>query len=71
MNNQHNHGQNVQNKAADKLLLVGQIAVISRKCKQFSAANLSNAQWFLLLYVAGFCSLLLLVTLLKVAMKLI
>ena len=56
---------------AKKLQLVGQMAVIGRKIKQIPAAKLNNTQWFLLLYVAGFSSLLLVVTLLKVAMKLI
>lgn len=50
---------------------VRQITGIGRKFKQISAAKLSNIQWFVLLYVAGFGSLLLLVTLLKIAMKLI
>ena len=54
-----------------KLQLVGQMSVIGRKFKQISSAKLSNWQWFLLLYVAGTGSLLLLVTFLKVAMKLI
>lgn len=58
-------------KPALKLPLVGQMAVIGRKIKQIPAAKLNNTQWFLLLYVAGFSSLLLVVTLLKVAMKLI
>ena len=58
-------------KPAFKLSLDGQIAVIGRKIKQIPSANLSNTQWFLLLYVAGFSSLLLMVTLLKIAMKLI
>lgn len=65
-----NYPPSVQTSAL-KLSLVGQMAVIGRKIKQISAANLSNTQWFLLLYVAGFSSLLLVVTLLKVAMKLI
>ena len=56
---------------AKKLQLVGQMAVIGRKFKQISSAKLSNWQWFLLLYVAGTGCLLLLVTFLKVAMKLI
>ncbi len=54
-----------------KMQLVGQVAVIGRKCKQFSEEKLSTWQWFLLLYVAGISSLLLLVSLLKVAIKLI
>ena len=58
-----NHSKNLQ--------LVGQMAVIGRKFKQISSANLRPWQWFLLLYVAGTGGLLLLVTLLKVAMKLI
>jgi hypothetical protein len=53
-----------------KLQLIGQLAVIGRKFKQFSDEKFNNWQWFLLLYVAGTCALLLLVTLLKVAMKL-
>lgn len=53
------------------LRLVGQMTVIGRKFKQFSSVNLKPWQWFLLLYVAGTGVLLLLVTLLKVAMKLI
>ncbi len=53
------------------LQLVGQMTVIGRKFKQFSSVNLKPWQWFLLLYVAGTVGLLLLVTLLKVAMKLI
>lgn len=53
------------------LPLVGQMAVIGRKFKQFSSVHLKPWQWFLLLYVAGTGVLLLLVTLLKVAMKLI
>lgn len=57
--------------STQKLQLVGQFAVIGRKFKQISSAKLSNLQWFLLLYVAGTGCLLLLVTLLKVAMKLI
>lgn len=56
---------------AKKLQLVGQMAVIGRKFKQISSSKLSNWQWFLLLYVAGTGCLLMLVTLLKVAMKLI
>jgi hypothetical protein len=70
-NIQHSTGQKVRRKSAEKLPLAGQIAVIGRKFKQFFGANLSSSQWFLLLYVAGFGSLLLLATLLKVAMKLI
>ncbi|OBP14179.1 hypothetical protein A5320_16180 [Rheinheimera sp. SA_1] len=58
-----NHSKNLQ--------LVGQMSVIGRKFKQISSAQLSNWQWFLLLYVAGTGCLLLLVTFLKVAMKLI
>ena len=54
-----------------KLQLGGQMAVIGRKFKQFSSTNLSNWQWFLLLYLAGTVALLLLATLLKIAMKLI
>jgi hypothetical protein len=53
-----------------KWQLVGQFTVIGRKFKQFSDEKLNNWQWFVLLYVAGTCALLLLVTLLKVAMKL-
>jgi|GEM_PF-6498929 len=53
------------------LQLVGQIAGIGRKFKQFSGTNLKSWQWFLLLYVAGTGCLLVLVTFLKVAMKLI
>lgn len=53
------------------LRLVGQFTGIGRKFKQFSGTNLKSWQWFLLLYVAGTGSLLLLVSFLKVAMKLI
>jgi hypothetical protein len=54
-----------------KLQLVGQMAVIGRKFKQFSGEKFSDWQWFLLLYLAGTSALLLLATLLKFAMKLI
>lgn len=53
-----------------KLHFVGQLTVIGRKFKQFSGAHLNSWQWFLLLYVAGTGALLVLVTLLKLAMKL-
>ena len=53
------------------LQLVGQLTAIGRKCKQFSTTHFSTWQWFMLLYVAGIGSLLLLVSFLKIAMKLI
>ncbi|RVU41974.1 hypothetical protein EOE67_01940 [Rheinheimera riviphila] len=62
---------NPQPDPSKNLQLVGQISVIGRKFKQISSAKLSNWQWFLLLYVAGTGCLLLLVTFLKFAMKLI
>lgn len=53
-----------------KLQLVGHLTVIGRKFKQFTDRKLCDWQWFLLLYVAGTSALLLVVTLLKITMKL-